>query len=67
MQFIDSGVTHNIQWTIEGREAVDKRFYAIVTVGSTRKITENTYRTQEGAKSAGEYLRDKTLAEQVRP
>jgi hypothetical protein len=62
MPFIEHGKKDGIQWTIEGKEAVDKRFFALVTVGKVKKITDNTYRTEEGARDAGTYLKDKIIA-----
>jgi len=63
MPFIMHGEEGNKKWTIEGRIAVDKRFYALVTIGNVKRITDNTYRSEEAAKDAGRYLRDKMLAE----
>jgi len=57
-----TGVSGNIQWSIEVREACDGRFYAVVQVGGKKRITDNTYKTRSAAEAGGQYLLSKTLA-----
>ena len=61
--FMLTGTTDGLPWSIQGRESVDKRYYALVQVGNTKKVTNNTYVTQEAAKDAGCQLMADTLAE----
>lgn len=63
MPFIEHGEDNKIQWTIEGRQGTDKRFYALLTIGKVKKITDYTYLTEAGARDAGLYLKNKTIAE----
>ena len=63
--FMLTGENDGFQWSIQGRKSVDNRYYALVQVGSTKKVTNNTYVTQEAAKDAGCQLMADLLAELV--
>jgi hypothetical protein len=60
-----SGETDGLAWSIEGKVAHDGRLFAMVQVGSTKKVTQKTYNTESEAQAAGHELMADTLAELV--
>ena len=43
MPIMLSGTKDGAQWSIQGRVSHDKRFYALVTVGDDKQLTDSTY------------------------
>lgn len=56
MPIMLSGTNKGVQWSIQGRVSHDKRFYALVTVGDDKRITDSTYILESRAELEGERL-----------